>query len=154
MFYSKLNTPQTAETKGLTVKEKSVYIEKVIGGKKQLVNTGEKTDTYSIIQSHRDECDVENIIKRAAIGDVRGLTAKKPMFEDVTTTPKDMMEAMNTMLRAEAAFSALPKEERAKYNNSVEEFIGDIGSDKWLETMGISKKAANVPAGEEQKNED
>lgn len=140
MFYSKTN-PRARVKNDLTLKEKPVYTEKIIAGKKVLVNTGEKKNVYELTQSHAEEVKVDNIIRRIALGDVRGLREPvKQQYVDLTEMPKTYAEALQSIIHMENAFNSLPIEIRREYNFSKEEFISDFGSAKFARALGLENK--------------
>lgn len=120
-------------------------------GSLDLVNDG-KEDTYAYIQSFKDSVDVNQIIARfTASGDETLLNRRKALYGDFTEFPKTYAEALQRLTDAENIFNALPVEERAKYGYNPSEFIADIGSEKWMEVMGMQKKADPVvePEGDD-----
>lgn len=140
MFYSKTK-PRARRTNALTIKEKPVYTEKIIAGQKTLVNTGEKKNTYKLTQSHAEELKIDNIIRRAALGDVRGLREPvKAEYIDLTTMPKTYAEALQSIIHLEQAFESLPIETKREYNFSKEAFISDFGSERFARAVGIEPK--------------
>lgn len=112
-------TPTFSETGSLELKEDGV------------------TDTYAIIQSHRDSTDINSIIARFTRGDLSALNERQGSYGDFTNFPKTYAEAQQKMIDATNLFMSLPVEERANYNHNPAEFIADIGSEKWLKVLGI-----------------
>lgn len=133
--------PRERKRNALTIKEKPVYTEKIIAGQKTLVNTGEKKNTYELTQSHAEEMKIDNIIRRLALGDVRGLREPvKQQYVDLTTMPKTYAEALQSIIHLEQAFNSLPVETRREYNFSKEEFISDFGSARFARAVGLEIK--------------
>lgn len=98
------------------------------------------TDTYAIIQSHRDSADINNIIARFTRGDMTALNARQGSYGDFTEFPKTYAEAQQKMIDATNLFMSLSVEDRAQYNHNPAEFIADIGSEKWMKMLGIEMK--------------
>lgn len=114
-----------------------VQIDKRTGHKK-LICTGTK-DIWTDIQSYKDECDIAQIMARAAAGDLNALNQRKGFYGDISETPRDLFEAQNNILKLERGFNELPAEIREKFDNSKEKFITEFGSNEWNEKMGFIK---------------
>lgn len=108
-------------------------------GHKILKQTGSH-DIYQEIQSYHEECKIENILARAAAGDINALNQKTGFYGDITDTPKSLAEAQNDILRLNNYFESLPAEIRAKFDNSKERFIHLYGSSEFLDLMGLKKE--------------
>lgn len=92
-------------------------------GKIELVATGQ-IDTYSEIQSHRDSVDINVLLaKYAQSGDPSILNKARTQFMDVSGMPTSMAGFFNLVEDGRRTFDALPVDERAKYNNSFEQFL-------------------------------
>lgn len=104
-------------------------------GRKVLVKTGE-TDLYAKIQESLEETKIENILKRASIGD---MTDFRPdgIYADLTELPNNLIEARQQIQKMENLWDSLPNELKAKYNYDVGEFVGASGTDGWLRDMGL-----------------
>lgn len=85
-----------------------------------------KVDTYSEIQSHKDSCDINVIIKRFANGDATALSKAQGTYFDATGMPQTYAEMLNTVIRAENHFNALPLEEREKFGCSFERWLSEF----------------------------
>lgn len=111
-------------------------------GNRYLEQTGE-TDTYEIIQSYKDECDVNKIIERyAAMGELDALQVASDV--DLTNAPKSYLEWANEKIRLENQFNALPLKIRQKFNNNFEEYAVKSGTDEWFEKMGYTKQTSET----------
>lgn len=104
-------------------------------GRKVLVRTGTK-NVYEEIQASLEETKIENILKRASMGDN---TVFRPdgVYADLTQLPSNLIEARQAMQNLENVWNEVPNDIKAKYHYSVDEFIGASGSDTWLRDMGI-----------------
>ena len=118
-------------------------IERDKKGHKSLHKVGEK-DIWSEIQSYKEECDIGNIIARAAAGDLNALNQRKGIYADITNTPRDLAEAQNNIVKLNNEFYKLPVEIREKFDNSKERFVQEFGSVEWYEKMGIEIKSENA----------
>lgn len=104
-------------------------------GQKQLMLVGEK-NLYEEIQSHHEECKIENILRQVGVGDYSSF---KPdgMYADISQVPNNLNEARKEIIKLENTWKKLPLETRAKYDNSVETFISQAGSEAWMIDMGL-----------------
>lgn len=91
-------------------------------GKRILKIDGQK-NTFDDIQSHRESCDIEIILKRYMAGDFSVLNRNDPQYIDTTEFPKSYAEAFEKNQAAKEYFYSLDPEIRAQFNNSVEQFL-------------------------------
>lgn len=97
-----------------------------------------KRDLYSYIQSHADSVDINLIVQRYASGDGNALNQRNPLYGDFTVYPKTYAEMQQRFIDAENLFMSLKPDDRAKYNHNVSEFISDIGSERWMNVLGLN----------------
>ena len=113
---------------------------------------------YDLIQSHREECEIENIIRRAVEGDYNALNAVNGVFEDITNCPASIAEAQQYIIDAKAEFEKLPKDIKAKFEFNAEMYIAELGNDpkSWLEKTGFADeiKMNRAKAEELAKNDE
>lgn len=114
-------------------------------GRRELI-ADRKKNTYDIIQSHLEECLIENIIKRALEGDTSVLEMMKGQYTDITGAPKSLAEAQQMIIDLKAKFDELPKDIKQKFDYNVEQYIAEFGSETWAEKTGV---AAALKAEEE-----
>lgn len=109
-------------------REENVYkLEYDKNGKSELIiDKKEKKYTFEMIQSFKDSCDVESILKRYTMGDASGLQRTEGFYTDTTAFPKDYAEFFNQIQELKNDFYNLSPDERAKYNHSLEQFV--VGS--------------------------
>ena len=113
---------------------------------------------YDLIQSHREECEIENIIRRAVEGDYNALNAVNGVFEDITNCPASIAEAQQYIIDAKEEFEKLPKDIKAKFEYNAEMYIAELGNDpkSWLEKTGFAEeiKLNRAKAEELAKNDE
>lgn len=103
-------------------------------------------------QSFKEECDVDEILRRAANGqDVsRSLNQRVAQYGDFSNAP-DFTEAMNTVVSAQQAFMQLDWKLRERFHNSPAEFVAFCSDEKnrpEAESLGlVSPKPKPAPAG-------
>ena len=96
MFFSKTKPRETISL-AVGKREKPTYTIKVDkNGHKTVHKTG-MTNFYNLIQEHAEECKIENILKRASMGDTTALNKKVPAWFDATTMPTTMGERTTRM---------------------------------------------------------
>lgn len=133
MIYSILNRPERSITKsgsGFI----NLYQEEMKKDGIHLVKTGE-TNIYERIQQDADECNIERILQRAAMGDLAALNQREATYVDATTLPKNLMEAQNLQIRLQDEFYKMPIEVRREFNNSPEQYVNEMGTEEFLKKM-------------------
>lgn len=105
------------------------------------------TNVYEKIQAFADDVNLEKImIRYMDTGDPNILNKVQGSYQDLTIMPKTMIEAHNRLKDAEESFNQLPLEIRKEYGFNFNEYLKDVGSEKWMEVMGFNKKPAEPPA--------
>lgn len=118
-------------------------------GHPYLVKDGE-TDTYAIIQSHKEECDINLMLQRYAAGDT-SMMRQDARYIDTSNLPTTIHEYFNMMTAQREKFDALPVAIKQKFENSFEVWASTSGTGEWLEKMGIQEPAPE-PKKEEVKD--
>lgn len=113
--------------------------------------TGKLIHTYLEIQAYADECDMNTIMRKYALGDTDVLSRIQGTYGDVSRIPTNYAELMNAKLEAERLFYGLAAEVREKYNNSVEQFMAEIGTKEGMEKLGLVPEAVPAAAPADQK---
>ncbi len=108
-------------------------------GHPHLVKDGE-TDVYEIIQSHKEECDINLMLQRYAAGD-DSMMRKDARYIDTSNLPTTIHEYFNMMTAQREKFDALPVTIKQKFENSFEVWASTSGTSEWLEKMGIQQNA-------------
>lgn len=85
-------------------------------GDLQLVKTGSE-NLYDKIQAEAAACDMDNILRRYANGDISVLSQSQGIYADVAGAPMHFTDALNMVQSVEEAFAQLPAEEREKFDN-------------------------------------
>ena len=107
-------------------------------GRKVLEQTGEK-DIYLEIQADLEECKIENILARVAVGDMSDFRPNG-IYADTTEIPNNMIEAMKQIQNLQNIWADVPNDIKAKYNFDVNQYIADAGSEAWLINNGYINK--------------
>lgn len=116
-------------------------------GHKTIVATGEFTNIYEKIQSHKDECDIAKILERCDVEGYEILNKREAISGDVTMLPTSMLEAAQRLQDMENDFNALPLDIRRKFNFSFTEYVAESGKDldSWASKMGLKKEVVADP---------
>lgn len=109
----------------------------------------EFTDPSMTKQSFKDECDVNNIMRRFnATGVVTHVNGRRPEFGDFTSVAT-FQESLNTVIEAESMFAELPAAIRDRFGNDPRqllEFVADPDNRDEAVTLGIVKAPEPEPA--------
>lgn len=101
-------------------------------------------DTYERIQSFKDGCTIENIVRRALNGDPNALSKAQGVYMDTTLLPDNLITAHEAVKRAEAIYKALPASKRQEFG-SFREFIGKFGTLEGIQEV-FGKASEPTPA--------
>lgn len=107
-------------------------------GKKILAITGEQ-NIYEEIQAQADECKIENILAKVAVGDMSNFRPDG-IYQDITDIPNNLIQARQEMQKIENLWRNLPGETKAKYNWDVNEYMSKAGEEAWLVDSGFIKQ--------------
>lgn len=125
---------------------------------RRFLERDKKVDTYDLIQSHREECEIENIIRRSIEGDYNALNAVNGVYADITNCPSSIAEAQQYIIDAKNEFDKLPKDIKAKFEYNPEIYIAEMGGNTqgWLDKMGYTeaRKAEDERIAEEKRMRD
>lgn len=149
-FKTMYDRPETIACKTGTKYDKTYTMILDKNGIKHLKCTGE-TNRYAKIQSHLEECLVENILAKATM-DPSVLNKKQGLYFDSTSMPKTLAEAQNAILALNQEFEKLPAEIKQKFNNSPEQYVAEYGSKQWGDKLGLIKE--KIEESNEEKKEE
>lgn len=111
--------------------EKDIYEYRSVDGKKELVKTDRKTSVYDLIQSHKDETDLNIIIARFLNGDTEIVNRAPGLYADFTLMPKTYAELYARIQECENIFNKLPVKVRDEFDNSSAKFWNMFGSEEF-----------------------
>ena len=126
----------------LTEPEYTEYVDE--HGHLSLKQTGEKP-VYEMIQAALEETKIENIIRRATLGDPLALNQTIGEYLDTTDMPTTLAEMQDAIIRVKSEFEKLPLEIKLKFDQSPEQYVQMYGTEKWLDIMGFTEKPASQP---------
>lgn len=93
---------------------------------------------YDRIQSSAEQCEITNILRRAAEGDDRALNMVNGNYMDIVDAPTSLAEAQKFVINAKNEFEKLPKEIKAKFENNAEMYVANYGTELWQDAVGIT----------------
>lgn len=108
-------------------------------GKRRLIKD-KAINLYEYIQSSRESCEIETILRRAREGDPSILNAVNANYLDITDAPSSLAEAQQFVIRTKNEFENLPKEIKFQFDNSAEQYVAQYGTQKWADALGITLK--------------
>lgn len=92
-------------------------------------------DTDAIIHSYRESTDLKTLLARFANGDTSALNKYQPFYADVSAVPRDHRSALEAVLNAEAAFTALPVSIKEQFDNDWRKWLAQAGTESWFAAM-------------------
>lgn len=98
-------------------------------------------------QSHKEACDVNNIVKRAQLG-ATVLQRTDGFYADVSVFSGSYHDAMNQLLEAKESFMELPSDIRKRFDNDPGKFLEFATNPDNLDEMremGLANKDPSPP---------
>lgn len=83
-------------------------------GTRRLVEDG-IVDVYEQIQSFKESCNIESIIKRVSSGEIDLLNINPGIYTDVAAIPEDLISSYKAFDRASEYYRNLPADIRSKF---------------------------------------
>lgn len=106
-------------------------------GHLELVESGVE-NIYDMIQSHKDSCDINLLVKRFAAGEYDVLEKRQGQYLDATQFPATYAEMLNNVIDGEKKFYELPVEVRARFGHSFTQWLAAMDNmPDWLSKMGV-----------------
>lgn len=94
-------------------------------------------DTDELIEAQRASTELSVIISKFLSGDESVLNRYAPVYADLTDGPKNLAEAMQSLINAERAFDALSVDIKRQFGSDWRVWLAQAGSEPWLSAMGI-----------------
>lgn len=118
-----------------------------------VLETQGKTDLYAQIQSYRDTCDLEAILRTFDLGKLPALSFDDlGDLTDFTDAPKSAGELLKVVKDGELMFSQLPVGVRNEFNHSLYNFIGSFGNPDFVSRLakayGVHEDLSTGVAGD------
>lgn len=116
--------------------EHILYSSKILpNGEIRLTECGKESISEKI-NAEKEFTDIHYIVSRLMMGDTSVLR-DGAIYGDFTKQPKNLAEALQLRIDAEKAFYDLPVDIRNKFNNNLNQWIMDAGSEEWVKKMNI-----------------
>lgn len=119
-------------------------------GRRELI-PDKKVAVWDLIQSHKEECEIENIVRRAVEGDAYALNAREGIYADITNCPSSIAEAQQFIINQKEEFDKLPKDIKQKFEYNAEMYVAEMSQNtqSWFEKMGFKEEAERYKAEQE-----
>ena len=131
-------------------RDKVSYIPHIESDGTLVLEPNGKIDTYSQIQAEKNSVDIHKLIERYQVtGDRSVFDRATGIYADVSAIPTNYADILNMRYRMESEFASLPAEYRAKFDNDINKYVAQYGSDVWFANLGMSvdKPAVDKPVG-------
>jgi len=109
--------------------------------RKRVQLTIPEDEVIRVEQSHKDEVNINNIVKRHGM-DLIARTAALQQFTYDDNPNNDFQETMNAILKAEKSFSSVPSQIRKQFDNNPAQFMDFIHNPDNQQTLidwGLAK---------------
>lgn len=104
----------------------------------ELVDAG-TVDLYDEIQSHKDSCDINVLLKRYVNGETDILSQVQGVYADSVGMPKTYAELLNSVIQGEEMFNSLPVETKEKFGFSFTQFMASMDNlDDFRRKLGFT----------------
>lgn len=91
-------------------------------------------DEMMTVQSERDECDINTIVRRFGLGQELPPERVAPQYGDFTGV-SDYHSALNMLKEADAMFMSMPADVRKRFDNDAGEFLAFCYDEKNADEM-------------------
>lgn len=92
-------------------------------------------DVMMTKQSHKDECDIHNILRQyQRTGIINHINTNQPLYSDLPSNI-DYQSSMNLLLEAQEAFASLPSKVREHFSNDPGRFLAAFNDPSQAETL-------------------
>ncbi len=96
-------------------------------------------DLYAEIQSYRDTCDLESILKTFDLSSIGGLTFDElGDLDDFINAPQSPADLLNVINRGQVLFDELPVDVRSHFGHSLYNFVDSFGSADFLQKLSTA----------------
>lgn len=101
-----------------------------------------KDNLYLEIQSWKDACDVNLLVKRFAEGDAAALQRRQAMYMDCTNFPHTYAEMLQVMDNANTFWNTLSAEQKMKFDNDINKFFAGMDNlPDFFDKLGINQQS-------------
>lgn len=100
------------------------------------------TDTYALIQSYRESCDLAYILRNLDPNSLNNAVSTFNVKEllnsplvDISSMPKSLGELYNLIREGDNLFNGLPEMIRSEFNYSVKNFVSSFGTQRFADVL-------------------
>lgn len=137
-FRTPVSEPKQITTPSGKKEEEVIAMRLDENGKEEFYVAG-KTNVYEKTQADLEDSKIGVILRRVTeTGDITLLNQRQGKYADITAMPTNRIEAFNLVRKNEESFAKLPEEIRKKYDNNLDKYLEDFGSENWFKNMGIN----------------
>lgn len=110
------------------------------------------TDPSLAVQSERDECDINTIVKRFGLTGNLPYGVDVPAYDDYSMIPSDYHQALNFVMAADDTFMEMPASVRSRFDNDAGKFLDFVNNDSnYDEAIALGlvlRKPSPEPSGD------
>lgn len=100
-----------------------------------------KDNLYLEIQSWKDACDVNLLVKRFAQGDASALQRRQAMFMDCTNFPQTYAEMLQLMDDVNTFWNTLTVDQKSKFDNDINKFFAGMDNlPDFFDKLGVNQQ--------------
>lgn len=105
-----------------------------------------KINIYERIQASAEQSDINNIVRRAKMGDPLALNQVKGDYMNVLGAPKNLREAQQFVINAERQFESLPLETKKAFDMNPKKYVSMYGTKEFEDLTGITAEKTRLAA--------
>lgn len=108
-------------------------------------------DESLAIQSERDECDINTIVKRFGLTGELPFGVDVPVYDDFTNIPNDYHQALSFIMAADDTFMEMPADVRSRFDNDAGKFLAFVNDSSNYDeaiALGLVPKPSVSPSGD------
>lgn len=111
-------------------------------------------NTYDKIQSYRDSCDLNLLLKRYLAGDESCLQRVQGVYGDFATMPTDYASLLNRVSDGQRLFDSMSVEVKQAFGNSYEQFMVAMQRPDFWQRLNAAVGADTPVPGSNPKSEE
>ena len=110
-----------------------------------------KEDIWQIINSEKESCDMQHILKQMSLGDY-SMIRTDAQYLDLSTMPTSKREVLDLFINIESRFNELDLDTRNKFDNDWRKWYMETEDmDSWSKKMSIEQKEIVIEKEQEVK---
>lgn len=152
-------TKTTTETKIITTPtgspEEPVYQMNTTPAGEKFLQQIKTRNVYEEIQSHEDECRIENLVSNIINGDPTGLMPDidpANLVADFSEAPMSFAEAMTQLANIRSEYELLPVEFKEKFDFNPQNYLNEYASESWANKMNLGGETNELRTDDQNVN--